>query len=178
MSDQLKALEHVLSQTQFECQESKQKLQKFTASSYTQLQEMQDQKITLEKQVARIRHVFACCTGMDNEDPQKMVGNQQDDYIWETLMVQLMKSAVRECINIKSSIVSGLKAGGRRMLFMPHSPGVYVALVLRDAQQIDQELLESNDDVHSNISALLQKPDSALKYLDDDQSDTSSKAPV
>ena len=41
------------------------------------------------------------------------------------------------------------------MLFMPHSPGVYVALVLRDAQQIDQELLESNDDVHSNISALL-----------------------
>ena len=48
-------------------------------------------------------------------------------------MVQLMKSAVRECINIKSSIVSGLKAGGRRMLFMPHSPGVYVALVLRDA---------------------------------------------
>ena len=70
-------------------------------------------------------------------------------------MVQFMKSAVRECINIKSSIVSGLKAGGRRMLFMPHSPGVYVALVLRDAQQIDQELLESNDDVHSNISALL-----------------------
>jgi hypothetical protein len=51
-----------------------------------------------------------------------------------------MKSAVRECINIKSAITNGNKAGDKRMLFMPHSPGIYVALVLKDAVQIDQEI--------------------------------------
>jgi hypothetical protein len=44
-----------------------------------------------------------------------------------------MKSAVRECINIKSALTNGNKAGDKRMLFMPHSPGIYVALVLKDA---------------------------------------------
>lgn len=53
--------------------------------------------------------------------------------MWESCLIGFMKSAVRECINIKSGVVNGTKAGGRRMLFMPHSPGIYVALVLKDA---------------------------------------------
>jgi hypothetical protein len=94
-------------------------------------------------------------------------GNQQDDFIWETLLVNMMKSSVRECINIKSGIVSGLKAGGKRMLFMPHSPGIYVALVLKDASQIEQELMENDQDTVSNISNLLQKQESIHALLDD-----------
>lgn len=47
---------------------------------------------------------------------------------------------MRDCINYKSGIVNGTKAGNKRMLFMPHSPGVYVALVLRDAAFIEREL--------------------------------------
>lgn len=66
-----------------------------------------------------------------------------------------MKSAVRECINIKSGLVNGTKAGDRRMLFMPHSAGIYVALVLKDAALIEQELDNDQDTTMSAISAVL-----------------------
>jgi hypothetical protein len=54
-------------------------------------------------------------------------------------LVNLLKSATKECINISSAIVDGTKAGESRMLFMPHSPGIYVALVLKDVAQIEKE---------------------------------------
>ena len=39
------------------------------------------------------------------------------------------------------------------MLFMPHSPGVYVALVLKGARQIEKEHLECAGDTMSDLSA-------------------------
>jgi hypothetical protein len=45
------------------------------------------------------------------------------------------------------------------MLFMPHSPGVYVALVLRDAAYIESEL-DNEQDAQSNISAIMIKQES------------------
>ncbi len=77
-----------------------------------------------------------CCSGMEDSS-KPSIGNQQDDFVWESGLIHLMKSAIRECINIKSGLVNGTKAGDRRMLFMPHSPGIYVALVLKDAAQIE-----------------------------------------
>ena len=47
------------------------------------------------------------------------------------------------------------KAGDRRMLFMPHSPGIYVALVLKDVAAIDEELENEHETTTSNISALM-----------------------
>jgi hypothetical protein len=56
-------------------------------------------------------------------------------------MIRLLLSAKRECINIQSALLSSNnlmpKAGDNRMLFMPHSPGIYVALVLKDALEIE-----------------------------------------
>ncbi len=89
-------------------------------------------------------------------------------------MVSLIKSGVRDCINIKSGLVNGTKAGNRRMLFMPHSPGVYVALVLRDAAYIEQEL-DNEQETMSNISAIMLNKESAYK---DDDSQVSQSPPV
>jgi hypothetical protein len=66
----------------------------------------------------------------------------------------MMKSSVRECINFKSALCNGTKAGDRRMLFMPHSPGIYVALVLKDAAAIEVELDADQETSMSNISVL------------------------
>lgn len=59
-------------------------------------------------------------------------------------MIRLLLSSQTECINIKSALLETsnpnlAKAGDNRMLFMPHSPGIYIALVLKDAQAIIQE---------------------------------------
>lgn len=89
-------------------------------------------------------------------------------------MVSLIKSGVRDCINIKSGLVNGTKAGNRRMLFMPHSPGVYVALVLRDAAYIEQEL-DNEQETMSNISAIMLNKESVYK---DDDSQVSQSPPV
>ena len=86
----------------------------------------------------------------------------------------MIKSGVRECINFKSGIVNGTKAGNRRMLFMPHSPGVYVALVLRDAAYIEQEL-DNEQETLSNISAIMLNKESVYK---DDDSQVSQSPPV
>jgi len=48
------------------------------------------------------------------------------------MLINLIRSASKECINVGSALVNGTKAGDARMLFMPHSPGIYVALVLQD----------------------------------------------
>jgi hypothetical protein len=53
-------------------------------------------------------------------------------------------SAKCETINIKSVNFQGLGmaaglAGDNRLLFMPHSPGIYMALVLKDADEIEQD---------------------------------------
>jgi len=64
----------------------------------------------------------------------------------------MLKSSKQECINFRSvnSVVSQLGgatsnqvglAGDNRLLFMPHSPGIYVALVMKDAKTIENEHL-------------------------------------
>ena len=58
-----------------------------------------------------------------------------------------MISAKCETINIKSVNFQGLGmaaglAGDNRLLFMPHSPGIYMALVLKDADEIEQDQVE------------------------------------
>ena len=58
-------------------------------------------------------------------------------------MIRLLLSARHETLNIHSALLctSTLlpKAGDNRMLFMPHSSGIYVALVLKSATEIEQE---------------------------------------
>ena len=71
--------------------------------------------------------------------------------------MSVLKSQLRECINFKSAQTNGTKAGDRRMLFIPHSQGVYVALVLADAAAIEKELEDDQDATMSNISAILLK---------------------
>ena len=68
-----------------------------------------------------------CCPEIDLSNS---IGNQQDDFYWESMLINLIRSASKECLNIKSALVNGSRAGDSRMLFMPHSPGIYVALVL------------------------------------------------
>lgn len=79
--------------------------------------------------------------------------------VWEQCLIGLVKSQSRDCINFRSGLVNGTKAGNRRMLFMPHSPGVYIALVLRDAAYIESEL-DNEQDTQSNISAIMIKQES------------------
>lgn len=90
---------------------------------------MQEQLDTVQKQVQRLKHeaMTVCCPEVDLTNS---IGNQQDDFYWESMLVNLIRSANTECLNIRSAVVSGAKAGDSRMLFMPHSPGIYVALVL------------------------------------------------
>lgn len=76
-----------------------------------------------------------------------------------------MKSGVRECINIKSALCNGTKAGDRRMLFMPHSPGIYVALVLQDVNSIDEELDNEHETSMSNISHLMMNKQDSMAML-------------
>lgn len=72
-------------------------------------------------------------------------------------MIRLLLSARRECINIHSALLSTSsvlpKAGDNRMLFMPHSPGIYVALVLKSTSEIEQEQMMDYPDSVSDLSA-------------------------
>lgn len=106
----------------------------------------------------------------------KAQGNQQDELLWESCLVSVLKSQLRECINFKSAQTNGTKAGDRRLLFIPHSPGIYIALLLKDAQQIDRELDDDQDATMSNISAMLLKKQDSMKLLLEDE--TSTGAPV
>jgi len=52
-----------------------------------------------------------------------------------------------DCINFKSISFSNLGmqvglAGDNRYLFMPHSAGIYVALVMKDAKCVEEEQSE------------------------------------
>jgi hypothetical protein len=44
-------------------------------------------------------------------------------------------------------------AGNNRFLFMPHSPGVYLALLLKDAKDIEEEAYQSLDLIDKQSSA-------------------------
>ncbi len=50
---------------------------------------------------------------------------------------------------------------GVRILFMPHSPGIYIALVLKNIEDIEQEVALKSKDMNSNGDSMyLMKSDS------------------
>lgn len=64
--------------------------------------------------------------------------------MWEACLLKLLKSAKMDAINFKSVNFNGLGmatgvASDNRLLFMPHSEGIYMALVLKDAAALERE---------------------------------------
>ena len=55
-------------------------------------------------------------------------------------------------------------AGDNRLLFMPHSPGVYLALVLKDGESIEKEQ-EDQLEMMSHISSSMGGDDSSQTPL-------------
>jgi hypothetical protein len=77
---------------------------------------------------------------------------------WQECLGQLLLSSKCETINIKSvNFLGNGLAGDNRLLFMPHSPGVYMALVLKDADDIERDQMpeESKDLKESRLQSQL-----------------------
>ena len=58
--------------------------------------------------------------------------------------MKMLSSAKNETINIKTVNFEGLGmasgiAGDNRVMFMPHSEGIYMALILNDSDAIENE---------------------------------------
>ena len=71
---------------------------------------------------------------------ENFVKNSQD-VDWHACLERLLQSARNESINYKSVDFNGLGlgiglAGDNRLLFMPHSPGIYIALILKDPETL------------------------------------------
>lgn len=63
---------------------------------------------------------------------------------WLSTLAALLASTKSESINFKSVNFCGLGmaaglAGDNRLLFMPHSPGIYLALVLKDGPTLERD---------------------------------------
>lgn len=77
--------------------------------------------------------------------------------MWEAGLMQILTSAKRDTINFRSLNFSGLGmvtgvASDNRILFMPHSEGIYMALVLKDADTLEREQ-DDQLEMMSHISA-------------------------
>ena len=77
--------------------------------------------------------------------------------MWEACLIKMLQSAKMDTINFKAVNFQGLGmatglAGDNRLLFMPHSPGIYLALVLKDHDQIEREQ-EDQLEMMSHISS-------------------------
>lgn len=64
------------------------------------------------------------------------------------------------------------------MLFMPHSPGIYVALVLKDVAAIEDELDTDKETTMSNISAINLNKQDTMSMLKEQEADKSQGPPV
>ena len=77
--------------------------------------------------------------------------------MWEACLMKMLQSAKMDTINFKAVNFQGLGmatglAGDNRLLFMPHSPGIYLALVLKDHDLIEREQ-EDQLEMMSHISS-------------------------
>jgi len=64
--------------------------------------------------------------------------------MWETGVLKILQSAKSDTINFRSLNFNGIGmvtgvAGDNRLLFMPHSEGIYVALVLKNSEDLERE---------------------------------------
>lgn len=96
-------------------------------------------------------------------------GNQQDDFMWEACLQRILSSSKRDTINFRSVNFSGLGmatgiAGNNRILFMPHSDGIYMALVLKD---MDSLMAEQGDQLEmmSHVSSQMNEDNSSSSPL-------------
>ena len=60
---------------------------------------------------------------------------------WRACLERLLQSARNESINYRSVDFNGLGlgvglSGDNRLLFMPHSPGIYIALILKNSETL------------------------------------------
>ena len=110
-------------------------------------------------------------------------GNQQDDFMWEAVIQRILTSAKIDTINFKSVNFNGLGmatglASDNRLLFMPHSDGIYLALVLKDYQALEREQ-EDHLEMMSHISSSGDEQSTSnlmSAQMNDDQTSTSSKS--
>ena len=69
--------------------------------------------------------------------------NLRDLETWENSLARALSASTHEQINFMSAFA------GARVLFMPHSPGVYIALVLKSVEDIEQEQALRNKDANA-----------------------------
>ena len=80
---------------------------------------------------------------------------------WESSLTKALASSAQEHINFLRAVQ------GQRVLFMPHSPGIYIALVLKQLQDIEADQLEyqsafKSKDMNANTtSSSIAKSDGA-----------------
>lgn len=86
--------------------------------------------------------------------------------MWEAGLLKILTSAKKDTINFRSVNFNGLGmvtgvASDNRLLFMPHSEGIYIALVLKDAESLEREQ-EDQLEIMSHISSSQTADASAL----------------
>lgn len=62
----------------------------------------------------------------------------QDMMSWEKTLIRTLTSSANEQINFMKAVQ------GQRVLFMPRSEGIYIALILKQVQDIDTDQLETS----------------------------------
>lgn len=113
---------------------------------------------SLETQNARVKRSVNSIIDQQAMTPSEATsGNQQDDFMWEAGLQKILSSAKKDTVNFKSVNFNGLGmitgiASDNRLLFMPHSDGIYLALVLKDAATLEREQ-EDQLEMMSHISS-------------------------
>ena len=70
--------------------------------------------------------------------------NLQNFETWESSLARVLTMNTTEHINYLRAVE------GVRILFMPHSPGIYIALVLKSADELEQDYAFKQKDTNAN----------------------------
>jgi len=142
------------------------------------------QMSSVEAQNAKVtKAVCQIISGGGNKSVES--GNQQDDFMWEAGMLRILSSAKKDTINFRALNFNGLGmvtgvAGDNRLLFMPHSEGIYMALVLKNSSDLEREQSDQME-MMSHVSASNNMEDTSSSPLElatqISESDSSSSKP-
>jgi len=111
---------------------------------------LQEQIRVLRKDKEELAQQVAMLADKENEQSQRSLLqrikeltcttlNLRDSETWENSLARVLNASTYEHINFMSAFE------GVRVLFMPHSPGVYIALVLKSVEDIEQDALKNKD---------------------------------
>ncbi|CDW86141.1 UNKNOWN [Stylonychia lemnae] len=144
LRQEIKRLNDQLNQSQ-QSQQQQIALSNETANSQNEIEKMKDHIKNLEthyqKQTMRTKDSESTLQRI--KEFTCMSFNIMNNESWENNLTKLIYANSQESINFMTAME------GVRVLFMPHSPGVYIALVLKNFQDIIQDQVLKEKDMNS-----------------------------